>query len=129
MWDSSHTHTYHMINQIGASQSPLLKSLTSSLWPTLRVVSSSPHEVTKLALIPYVTTLPQLCRYYPLWHLYSSRFCSPSKHTAVGEKAFDIKGKSFLINTFSCASLGDVGFHGMQDHPFWVTTTYMYKHD
>ena len=22
MWDSSHTHTYHTINQIGASQSP-----------------------------------------------------------------------------------------------------------
>ena len=35
MWDSSHTHTYHTINQIGASQSPLLKSLTSSLGPTL----------------------------------------------------------------------------------------------
>ena len=32
MWDSSHTHT---INQIGESQSPPLKSLTSSLGPTL----------------------------------------------------------------------------------------------
>ena len=35
MWDSSHTHTHHTINQIGASQSPTLKSLTSSLGPTL----------------------------------------------------------------------------------------------
>ena len=35
MWDSSHTHTYHTINQIGASQSPPFKSLTSSLGPTL----------------------------------------------------------------------------------------------
>ena len=31
-----------------------------------------------------------------------------------------IEGRSFLINTFPCASLGDVGFHGMQDLPFWV---------
>ena len=35
MWDSSHTHTHHTINQIGASQSLPLKSLTSSLEPTL----------------------------------------------------------------------------------------------
>ena len=35
MWDSSHTHTHHKINQIRASQSPPLKSLTSSLGPTL----------------------------------------------------------------------------------------------
>ena len=35
MWDLSHTHTHHIINQIGASQSPPLKSLTSSLGPTL----------------------------------------------------------------------------------------------
>ena len=35
MWDSLHTHTHHTINQIGASQSPPLKSLTSSLGPTL----------------------------------------------------------------------------------------------
>ena len=35
MWDSSHTHTHHIINQIGASQSPPLKSLTSSLGPIL----------------------------------------------------------------------------------------------
>ena len=35
MWDSSHTHTHHTINQIGESQSPPLKSLTSSLGPTL----------------------------------------------------------------------------------------------
>ena len=35
MWDSSHTHTHHTINQIGISQSPSLKSLTSSLGPTL----------------------------------------------------------------------------------------------
>ena len=35
MWDSSHTHTHHTINQIGASKSLPLKSLTSSLGPTL----------------------------------------------------------------------------------------------
>ena len=47
MWDTSHTHThhthtYHTINQIGASQSPPLKSLTSSLWPTLWGRASEP---------------------------------------------------------------------------------------
>ena len=35
MWDLSHIHTHHTINQIGASQSPILKSLTFSLEPTL----------------------------------------------------------------------------------------------
>ena len=35
MWDSLHTHTHHTINQIRVSQSPPLKSLTSSLEPTL----------------------------------------------------------------------------------------------
>ena len=35
MWNSSHTHTHHTINQIGALQSPSLKSLMSSLRPTL----------------------------------------------------------------------------------------------
>ena len=35
MWDSSHIHTHHTINQIGALQSLSLKSLTSSLGPTL----------------------------------------------------------------------------------------------
>ena len=35
MWDSSHTHTHHTINQIRVSQSPPLKSLMSLLGPTL----------------------------------------------------------------------------------------------
>ena len=35
MWDSLHTHTHHKINQIGVSQCPPLKSLTSLLGPTL----------------------------------------------------------------------------------------------
>ena len=35
MWDSSHTHTHHTINQIGALQSPPLKSLTFSLGSNL----------------------------------------------------------------------------------------------
>ena len=57
---------------------------------------------------------------------YPLRFCSPPKHRVLGEKAsLHIKGRSFLINTFSCASLGDVGFHGMQDPSFWVTTYIM----
>ena len=42
MWDSLHTHTYHTINQIGASQSPPLKSLTSSIGPTLQDSVSEP---------------------------------------------------------------------------------------
>ena len=35
-----------------------------------------------------------------------------------------IKGRSFLISTFSCTCLGNVGFHEMQDPPppLWVTT-------
>ena len=56
MWNSSHTNTHHTINQIEISQSPPLKSLTFSLGPTLWVVFLSLHEVTELALIPYVTT-------------------------------------------------------------------------
>ena len=42
MCDSLHTHTHYTINQIGASQSPLLKSLTSSLGPTLWSSVSDP---------------------------------------------------------------------------------------
>ena len=42
MWDSPHTHTHQTINQIEASQSPPLKSLTFSLGPTLRGSVSEP---------------------------------------------------------------------------------------
>ena len=35
-----------------------------------------------------------------------------------GKRPLHIKGRSFPINTFSYASLDDVGFHGMQDPPF-----------
>ena len=42
MWDSSHTHTHYTINQIGTSQSPPLKFLTSSLGPTLQGSISEP---------------------------------------------------------------------------------------
>ena len=42
MWDSSHTHTHHTINQIWVSQFPSLKSLTSSLRPTLQGSVSKP---------------------------------------------------------------------------------------
>ena len=45
MWDLSHTYThYHTINQIEVSQSPPLKSLTSSLWPTLWGSVSEPTQ-------------------------------------------------------------------------------------
>ena len=44
MWDSSHTNTHHIINQIGASQSPPLISLTSSLGPTLWGSVSKPTQ-------------------------------------------------------------------------------------
>ena len=42
MWDSLHTHTHHTINQIGVSQSPPLKSLTSLLGLTLWGTVSEP---------------------------------------------------------------------------------------
>ena len=46
MWDSSHTHTHHIINQIGASQSPppSLKSLASSLGSILWGSVSDPTQ-------------------------------------------------------------------------------------
>ena len=44
MSDSSHTHTHHAINQIGASQFPPLKSLTSSLGSTLWDSVSEPTQ-------------------------------------------------------------------------------------
>ena len=44
MWDSSHTHTHHTINQIGALQSPPLKSLTSLLGLTLWGSVSEPTQ-------------------------------------------------------------------------------------
>ena len=44
MQDSLHTHTHHTINQIGVSQSPSLKSLTSSLRPTLQGSVSKPTQ-------------------------------------------------------------------------------------
>ena len=42
MRDSSHTHTHHIINQIRASQSPPLKTIASSLRPTLGGCVSNP---------------------------------------------------------------------------------------
>ena len=68
MWDSSHTHTYHTINQIEASQSPPLKSLTSSLGPLCRVVSLSPHGITEPTLIPNVTTQEKALATSALYH-------------------------------------------------------------
>ena len=47
MQDSSHTYTYYKINQIGVSQSPPLKSLKSSLEPTLWGSVSKPTRVTE----------------------------------------------------------------------------------
>ena len=42
MWDSSHTHTHHTINKIGASKYPPVEYLTSSLGPTLWESVSKP---------------------------------------------------------------------------------------
>ena len=67
-------------------------------------------------------TPPHLCRYCSLWGLIPLRFCSFPKYTAVGKRSLHSEGKSFLINTFPCGSLGDVGFHRMLDPSFWVTT-------
>ena len=49
-------------------------------------------------------------------------FVLPQNTQQWGKRPLHIEGRSFLINTFSCASLGNVGFHGMQDPSFWVTT-------
>ena len=59
MWDSSHTHTHYTINQIGVSQSPLLKSLTSSLGPTLwgSVSDNIYNDPRKSA--SHICTIPQ----------------------------------------------------------------------
>ena len=54
---------------------------------------------------------PQLCRYYPLWDLYSYGFVLSPKYTVVGEKTSTHWRE---ISTSLCASLGDVGFHGLQ---------------
>ena len=35
-----------------------------------------------------------------------------------GKMPLHIEGRSFFINTSPCTSLGDVGFHKMQDPPF-----------
>ena len=56
-------------------------------------------------------------------------FVLPQSTQQWTKRPLHIKGRSFLINTFSCASLGDVGFYGMQDPPFWVTTIHPpYEH-
>ena len=52
----------------------------------------------------------------------SHSFVLPQNTQQWGKRPLHIKGKSFLINTFSGASLDDVGFYEMQDLPFWVTT-------
>ena len=57
-----------------------------------------------------------MCRYCFLWDPYPSQFCSPPKHIA-RKRPLHIKERSLLINTSPYASLGDVGFHGLQD-PF-----------
>ena len=56
-------------------------------------------------------------------------FVLPQSTQQWGKRPLPIEGRSFLINTFPCASLGDVGFHGMQDPHFWVTTIHpLYGH-
>ena len=52
----------------------------------VRVLACGAHTSGQgMALIPSVTTPPQLCRYCPLWGPYPSRFCSSPG--CVGEKA------------------------------------------
>ena len=82
-------------------------------------MSPSPHGVSKPALIPFVTTPPHLCRYCLLWGLIPlTVLFSPKAHSSGEKRPLHIKGRSFLISTFSCASLGNIGFHGMQDPLF-----------
>ena len=45
-------------------------------------------------------------------------FVLPQSTQQWGKRPLHIKVRSFLINTFPCASLSDVGFHGMQDPLF-----------
>ena len=45
-------------------------------------------------------------------------FVFPQSTQQWGKRPLHIEERSFLINTFPYSSLGDVGFHGMQDPPF-----------
>jgi len=45
-------------------------------------------------------------------------FVLPQSIQQWGKRPLHIEGRLFLINTFSCASLGDMEFHEMQDDPF-----------
>ena len=66
----------------------------------------------------FVMTSPHLVDIVRFGVSYLSQFYFPLKHVAMGKMPLHIKGRSFLINTFPCTSLGDVGFHGMQDFLF-----------
>ena len=74
MWDLLDTHTHHTINQIGASQSTPLKSLTSSLGPTLwgsisepirgyrpcsDTISNNPRKSVNHICASYICVIPQ----------------------------------------------------------------------
>ena len=83
-----------------------------------------------MALISSVMTSPHLCRYCPLWGIIPPHgFVLPQSTQQWGKRPLHIKRRSLLISTSPCASLGDVGFHGMQDPPFCVTTIHPpYRH-
>ena len=85
--------THHTVNQIGASQSPPLKTLTSSLGPTLWGNVSEPTWGYESALIPSVTTPPILYRYCLLWGLIPLTILfSPKAHSSGGKCLYTLKG-------------------------------------
>ena len=60
-----------------------------------------------------VTTPLQLCKYCLLWDHTPHGFVLPQ--VALGKRPLHIEGSPLLISTSPCTSLGDVGFHELQD--------------
>ena len=75
------------------------------------------QNLSKICIINVKTSL-QLCKYCPLWVHAPHGFVLPQSTQQLGKRILHIERRSFLINTFPCASLGNIGFYGMQDPPF-----------
>ena len=54
MWDSSYTHTYHIINQIGVSQSPI----SGIYWVELDFINNYKEPQLRLVFLRYSTNMP-----------------------------------------------------------------------
>ena len=53
MWDSSYTHTHHIINQIGVSQSPIL----GIYWVELGFINNYKEPQLQLVFLRYSTNM------------------------------------------------------------------------